>query len=67
MSRVVRIEEVLVDWARCSRPTLYRWVGAGLFPEPIRAGKRVVWTLEALENWITTREVGIRRRPRRAS
>jgi predicted DNA-binding transcriptional regulator AlpA len=62
MSRVIVIKEVLEHYARCSRPTLYRWVGAGLFPEPIRAGKRLVWTLESLETWLATREVGIRRR-----
>jgi predicted DNA-binding transcriptional regulator AlpA len=64
VSRVVVIEEVLESFARCSRPTLYRWIQAGLFPEPIHVGKRIAWTAESLERWIETREVGSRRRPK---
>lgn len=68
MSRVVLVEEVLRDWARCCRATLNRRIDAGQFPRPIYVGKRCAWTVETLEHWIATREstrrcpVGLERR-----
>jgi predicted DNA-binding transcriptional regulator AlpA len=58
MTRVVLVEEVLRDYARCSRATLNRRIDAGQFPQPIHVGKRVAWTTEALEHWLATRPIG---------
>lgn len=59
--RVLNITEVLRDYAKCSRPNLYRWVKKGQFPAPIRLGqRRIAWRFDDLENWLRTREVGHR-------
>ncbi|WP_163560508.1 AlpA family phage regulatory protein [Halomonas sp. NO4] len=48
----LRQHEVL-DRCAISRTTLYRLVEAGDFPPPIRLGGRtVVWTEEAIDQWI---------------
>ena len=58
MSRVVLVEEVLRDWARCCRATLNRRMDAGQFPQGMRVGKRLAWTIESLEHWVATRPTG---------
>lgn len=36
-----------------SAATLWRWVGAGEFPQPVRLGKRVTaWRAEDVNAWI---------------
>ena len=35
------------------RTTIYKWLAAGIFPEPIRLGPRVVaWRREDIVKWI---------------
>ena len=38
-----------------SRSSIYQMVSEGLFPKPIKLGRRAVgWRLEDVENWLTT-------------
>jgi excisionase family DNA binding protein len=63
--RVVMVKEATRDYGRCSRATLYRWIDAGLFPQPRAIGpKRVGFIKEELDEWLATRSVGHRRRVR---
>ena len=53
--RLLRLREVL---ARCglSRSTIYRKMGEGSFPEPLKVGVRAVRWLEAeIEDWLASR------------
>ncbi len=46
MKDVIRITSL-------SRPTLYRRIAAGRFPQPVRLGGRACgWTSDALDAWI---------------
>ena len=41
----------------CSRPTLYRWMAAGIFPRPIKLGpKNIGWRSTEIEQWLNSRE-----------
>jgi predicted DNA-binding transcriptional regulator AlpA len=63
---VIMIKEVLRDYARCSRASLYRWIDSGLFPQPRRIGpKRIGFIRAECDEWLATREVSHRRRSRR--
>lgn len=56
MKDVIRITSL-------SRPTLYRRIAAGRFPQPVRLGGRACgWTSDALDAWIRT-PTGTRHRP----
>ncbi len=35
-----------------SRPTIYRWVKAGLFPPPYRVGGSIVWKQSDYMKWL---------------
>ena len=43
----------------CSRATIYRWVAAGMFPEPKKLSEykrgRVAWLEEDVLDWMRTR------------
>ena len=46
-----------------SRRTLWRWVKAGLFPEPVAVGPNSVrWRSDQLDEWLAAREPGRVRR-----
>lgn len=54
-NRLLRLREVL---ARCglSRSTLYRQMGEGAFPRPLRVGVRAVrWREAEIEDWLASR------------
>ncbi|TSJ58859.1 AlpA family phage regulatory protein [Atlantibacter subterranea] len=37
----------------CSRTTLYRWVKAGIFPQPIiRGGRTLGWPEQVYQEWL---------------
>ena len=53
--RLLRLREVL---ALCglSRSTIYRKMGEGSFPEPLRVGVRAVrWREAEIEDWLASR------------
>jgi prophage regulatory protein len=46
--RMKNVKELL----GASRSTIYRWIGEGTFPRPVRVGERSVrWRLDDLEAW----------------
>ncbi|EMH2332066.1 AlpA family phage regulatory protein [Citrobacter freundii] len=50
--QLIRINKML-QLLDCSRTTLYRWVKAGIFPQPIiRAGRTLGWPEQAYEDWL---------------
>ena len=54
-ARLLRLREVL---ALCglSRSTLYRQMGEGAFPRPLRVGVRAVrWRESEIEDWLVSR------------
>lgn len=54
--RVLRRPELL-DRLSIGRSTLYAWIADGLFPRPIRIGKRAAgWRQSIVEDWLTRRE-----------
>ncbi|MCY3887044.1 MAG: AlpA family transcriptional regulator [Chloroflexi bacterium] len=41
-----------------ARSTLYRMMDEGMFPRPVRIGRRAVaWSEEAIERWIAQRPI----------
>jgi prophage regulatory protein len=53
-STIIRLPEVL-STTGLSRPTVYRKVKEGSFPQPLRLGAAAVgWLLHEIEQWITT-------------
>ena len=53
--RLLRRQEVE---KRCglARTTIYRWMRAGMFPEPLRVGPRAVrWPESEIEHWLAAR------------
>lgn len=55
--RLMRKTEVL-ERLDVSEATLYRWLGDGSFPAPIKVGPRSVrWKESDFEKWITSRPV----------
>lgn len=53
---LIRIKAMLI-LLDCSRTTLYRWVKAGIFPQPLMSrGKTLGWTTSAYEHWLTSNQ-----------
>ncbi len=53
LSTIIRLPEVL-STTGLSRPTVYRKVKDGTFPQPLRLGAAAVgWLLHEVEQWIT--------------
>ena len=49
--RYLRVEEVL-GITRVSRATLWRWISAGRFPEPVRPSPRLnLWLAKEIDAW----------------
>jgi excisionase family DNA binding protein len=42
-----------------SRSTLYRMIGAGDFPQPIKLGRLSRWPLDELENYVSGLDRGV--------
>ena len=58
--RVLRRPEV-EERVGLARSTLYKLIGLGQFPEPIRLGTNSVgWLEEDIENWLASRQRGTR-------
>lgn len=48
---LIRISEVC-ELVGTSRTTIYRWVNAGTFPQPVRISEQSVrWSIEEIEKW----------------
>lgn len=41
-----------------SRASLYAYVDRGLLPKPLKIGKRVLWSVEELREWIAKQRRG---------
>lgn len=41
----------VIDFAKVSRKTLYRWCQDGRFPRPVRMGGLIRWRLVDIESW----------------
>jgi prophage regulatory protein len=53
--RLIRQPEVLRR-VGISKSTLWAWVGAGMFPPPVKLGPRAVgWSENAVQSWIAER------------
>ena len=52
---LLRLPEV-VEITRLSKGSIYRLLGTGDFPQPVRAGVRAVrWRADEIQKWIATR------------
>ncbi|MGN6529214.1 MAG: helix-turn-helix transcriptional regulator [Burkholderiaceae bacterium] len=52
----LREAQVLV-LLQVSRSTLYRWVQAGHFPQPVQLSNRVkAWRTESVRNWVVAQQ-----------
>ena len=52
IDRMLRIEEV-VEMTGLSRATIYRKMGRGQFPKPLKLGDRAVrWRQSEIEDWL---------------
>lgn len=61
--RILLVDEVLRDYARCCRASLYRWIRAGRFPQPVQLGSmRIGFIASEVEEWAQTRQLGVKRR-----
>lgn len=51
-ARLLNIKEVLAV-AKCSRPTLYRWMARGKFPRPLKLNGdgNLRWRRQDIEEW----------------
>ena len=55
-SRIIRFPEVL-GATQLSRATIYRLLGSGEFPRPIKLSERAIgWRRDEVETWIETRK-----------
>ena len=55
IDRLIRLEEVL-SYTGLSRSELYRQIQVGIFPRPVKVGKRAVrWRESEVEEWIAER------------
>jgi prophage regulatory protein len=56
--RLVRLAEVIHSTGR-SRSSIYSDIKEGVFPKPVKIGKRsVAWSSEDISNWIANRISG---------
>lgn len=52
MEKLITLQEVL-ELVRVSYPTIYRWLKAGTFPQPLNGrGRKLLWTQAAIESWM---------------
>jgi prophage regulatory protein len=51
MTRLLRTRDVM-QMLGVGRTTLYRWMGDGKFPAPIKIGETNRWHLSEIEAWI---------------
>ena len=55
--RILRLPEVLELLGGISRSTIYRWVSAGTFPQPLDLGPRCMgWSSNDIDDWIRSRK-----------
>ena len=46
----LRVDEI-IKLTRRSRPTIYRWAKAGIFPKPYRIGGSIAWKRSEYDLW----------------
>ena len=55
VKRILRIREVC-EAIGLSKPTVYRMIGEGSFPAPVKLGARAVgWHLTVIDEWLQAR------------
>ncbi len=52
--RIIRLPQV-IDRVGLARPTIYRYIRAGLFPKQIKIGRQSGWIESEIESWINER------------
>ena len=52
--RFVNIDQVAKDFDVC-RQTINRWVESGIFPAPLRFGRKKVWLQTTIETFIQSK------------
>ena len=53
----LRLPDVLANYVPVSNATIWRWIKAGEFPQPIEIGSRVrVWDLNEVKQWIANKK-----------
>ena len=54
-ARLLRIGTV-EDWVGLKRSAIYQLIAQGIFPRPVKLGKRIsVWPSDEVQAWITAR------------
>lgn len=46
----------LVDLAKTTRPTIYRWIRLQDFPKPIKVGRKLLWRREEIDKYLDSRK-----------
>jgi len=55
-ARIIRLPEV-IGATQLSRSTIYRLLGSGAFPRPMKLSERAIgWRRDELDAWLTSRE-----------
>lgn len=55
-TRIIRLPEV-IGATQLSRSTIYRLLGSGAFPRPMKLSERAIgWRWDEVEAWLSTRE-----------
>lgn len=56
-TRYMRQSQILPDIVPIGKSTLWRWVRAGRFPEPVKIGANITaWRVEDVREWIAKKE-----------
>ena len=52
----------VIEMVGMKRATIYKWIKAGTFPEPVQLGPRAVaWDQEKIAEWQSNRETGVKK------
>jgi len=52
IEKLLTLQEVL-ELTTVSYPTIYRWLNAGTFPQPVNGrGRKLLWTQSAIISWM---------------
>lgn len=46
----------VTELVQVSRPTLYRWMGQGYFPHPVKHGTQNRWLYQEVQAWLDARK-----------
>jgi prophage regulatory protein len=52
----------VIEMVGMKRATIYKWIKAGTFPEPVQLGLRsVAWDQDKIAEWQANRETGVKK------